>query len=62
MLLPGMVTIMSDWNLIETEDRRALSKQMAGWAEKFPDVPVDVIVSPGRPGTQAALRRVPGRS
>jgi hypothetical protein len=45
MLLPGMATIMSDWNLIETEERRALSKQMTGWAEKFLGVPGDVIVS-----------------
>lgn len=45
MLLPGMATIMSDWNLIETEERRVLSEQMAGWAEKFPGVPVEAIVS-----------------
>jgi len=43
--MPGLVTIMADWNLIETEERRALSEQMAGGAEKFPGVPVDVIVS-----------------
>jgi nucleotide-binding universal stress UspA family protein len=45
ILLPGMATIMAEWNLLETEERRALSEEMAGWAEKFPAVPVEVIVS-----------------
>jgi nucleotide-binding universal stress UspA family protein len=49
MLLPGMATIMADWNLVETEERRALSEKMAGWAEKFPGVPVEVIVSRDAP-------------
>ena len=45
LLLPGLTRIMADWNLIETEERRALSEQMAGWTEKFPGVPVEVVVS-----------------
>ena len=59
--MPGLVTIMADWNLIETEERRALSGADGGWAEKFPGVPVDAIAA-GTAWRTACSRRAPGRS
>ena len=49
ILLPGMPKIMAHWNPTEAEERRAVSEQMAGWAEKFPGVPVEVVVSRDNP-------------
>lgn len=40
---------MLDWTAIEAEERQLLSQRLAGWAEKYPDVQVEELVTCGRP-------------
>lgn len=40
---------MLDWKAIETEERQVLSQRLAGWAEKYPDVEVEQLVTCDRP-------------
>jgi nucleotide-binding universal stress UspA family protein len=40
---------MLDWGAIETEERQVLSQRLAGWAEKYPDVRVEQLVTCDRP-------------
>ncbi|WP_024805861.1 universal stress protein [Nocardia sp. BMG51109] len=39
-------------NEIETDERAALAERLAGWQEKFPDVPVRREVGPAAPATE----------
>src|SRR5690606_3692092 len=43
-----MATLL-DWDAIETEERALLAERLAGWAEKYPDVPVRRVVTRERP-------------
>ncbi|TWF75123.1 nucleotide-binding universal stress UspA family protein [Pseudonocardia hierapolitana] len=43
------VAPLLDWDGIETEEREALSERLAGWGEKYPDVPVRRVVTKDRP-------------
>lgn len=38
-----------DWDAIEITERELLSKRLAGWAEKYPDVPVERLITRDRP-------------
>lgn len=36
--------IAFDWSAVEQDERRLLAQRLAGWQEKYPDVPVDRVV------------------
>jgi len=38
-----------DWEAIEAEERKLLSERLAGWADRYPDVPVERLVTRDRP-------------
>jgi nucleotide-binding universal stress UspA family protein len=38
-----------DWEAIENDERLVLAERLAGWAEKYPDVVVERVVTRGRP-------------
>lgn len=38
-----------DWEAIEDDERLLLAERLAGWAEKYPDVAVERVVTRGRP-------------
>jgi nucleotide-binding universal stress UspA family protein len=38
-----------DWQLIETREEAKLAERLAGWQEKYPDVPVSRVVTRDRP-------------
>ncbi|MCU1662855.1 MAG: UspA protein [Pseudonocardia sp.] len=44
-----MTAPLLDWDAIETEERQLLADRLAGWAEKYPDVRVEYLVSCGPP-------------
>jgi nucleotide-binding universal stress UspA family protein len=47
---PGvMLPVVYDPQLVEQEERLVLAESMAGWAEKFPDVPIEPTVVRGHP-------------
>ncbi|NUT49332.1 MAG: universal stress protein [Saccharothrix sp.] len=48
-----------DWSEVEEEQRRLLAERLAGWQEKYPDVPVTRAVVRDRP-TRALLRAADG--
>ncbi|EFV13920.1 universal stress protein [Segniliparus rugosus] len=48
--------LLIDWASIETKERALLSEQLAGWREKYPDVPVRTEVTRDRPN-HALLER-----
>ncbi|SHK74930.1 Nucleotide-binding universal stress protein, UspA family [Pseudonocardia thermophila] len=39
---------MIDWDVVETEEELQLAERLAGWGEKYPDVPVERLVTRGR--------------
>ena len=43
------VAPLLDLNGIETEEREVLAERLAGWGEKYPDVPVQRVVTKERP-------------
>jgi nucleotide-binding universal stress UspA family protein len=43
------VAPLLDWDAIETEEREVLAERLAGWGEKYPDVPVQPIVTKDGP-------------
>lgn len=45
-----------DWDTIETGARQLLSGQLDGWAQKYPDVPVELVITRDRPA-QALLQQ-----
>lgn len=44
------VAPLLDWESLETEEAEVLAERLAGWGEKYPDVPVRRVVSKDRPG------------
>ncbi|MFB9907617.1 universal stress protein [Allokutzneria oryzae] len=51
--------LMLDWAAIEDEARLLLAERLAGWQEKFPDVPVRRVVGKGT-APRALLRHAAG--
>ncbi|GAA0904948.1 universal stress protein [Pseudonocardia zijingensis] len=45
---PTMAPLL-DWDAIENDEREVLAERLAGWAEKYPDVHVQRLVSRDRP-------------
>ena len=45
---PTMAPLI-DWDAAEAEEREVLAERLAGWAEKYPDVPVRGLVARDRP-------------
>jgi nucleotide-binding universal stress UspA family protein len=41
--------VVLDWDAIEADEREVLAQRLAGWGEKYPDVPVQRIVARDRP-------------
>jgi nucleotide-binding universal stress UspA family protein len=41
--------VMVDWKSVEEEEQRVLAERLAGWQEKYPDVSVQRVFTPGRP-------------
>jgi nucleotide-binding universal stress UspA family protein len=48
-----------DWEAIEVDERVVLGERLAGWAEKYPDVPVRRVVTRDRPA-HALLKEAVG--
>ncbi|MFD7658163.1 universal stress protein [Actinosynnema sp. NPDC059797] len=48
-----------DWSQVEDEQRRLLAERLAGWQEKYPDVPVTRVVVRDRP-VRALLQAADG--
>jgi nucleotide-binding universal stress UspA family protein len=44
MFDPSLAGVVADWDVVERAERRVLSEQVGGWAEKFPDTPVELLV------------------
>ena len=49
LLFDSRVAPVLDWEAIETGEREVLAERLAGWSEKFPDVPVRRVVYRDRP-------------
>ncbi|MGH4011496.1 MAG: universal stress protein [Pseudonocardiaceae bacterium] len=49
MLAEPSLDPLFDWEAIETREREVLAERLAGWAEKYPDVQVQRIVTRDRP-------------
>ncbi|GAA0909380.1 universal stress protein [Pseudonocardia zijingensis] len=45
LLVDPAVAPLLDWDAIEDGERQLLAERLAGWAEKFPDVPVRRVVT-----------------
>jgi nucleotide-binding universal stress UspA family protein len=43
------VASVLDWDAVETEEAELLAERLAGWGEKYPDVPVRRVVTKDRP-------------
>jgi nucleotide-binding universal stress UspA family protein len=46
---PGDVRVAAQWRELADRAKRALAERLAGWTEKYPDVPVQRIVNHDRP-------------
>lgn len=46
---PAMSAVLIDWDVVEAEERRVLAEHVGVWAEKFPEVPVELVVTRDRP-------------
>lgn len=40
---------LPDWDAVEADEQRLLSQRLAAWSEKYPDVPVESLVTRDRP-------------
>jgi nucleotide-binding universal stress UspA family protein len=49
MFDPSLAGVVADWDVVERAERRALSEQVGGWAEKFPDTSVALLVRRDQP-------------
>ena len=49
MFDPSLAGVVADWDVVERAERRVLSEQVGGWAEKFPDTPVELLVRRDQP-------------
>jgi nucleotide-binding universal stress UspA family protein len=46
---PAMAAVMVDWDAVESGERQVLSERVGVWAEKFPGVPVELLVTRDQP-------------
>ena len=46
---PAMAAVMPSWDVIEAEERKVLADQVGVWAEKFPDVVIELQVTRDQP-------------
>jgi nucleotide-binding universal stress UspA family protein len=46
---PAMAAVMIDWDTVEAEERKVLSERVGAWTEKFPGVPVELLVVRDQP-------------
>jgi nucleotide-binding universal stress UspA family protein len=46
---PAMAVVMPSWDVLEAEERQALADQVGVWAQKFPDVVVELLVRRDQP-------------
>lgn len=53
------VGLLMDWEAIEAEEQAVLGERLAGWAQKYPDVPVRRVVTRDGP-THALLTEAAG--
>ena len=49
MFDPSLAGVVGDWDVVERAERRVLSEQVGGWAEKFPDTSVELVVRRDQP-------------
>jgi nucleotide-binding universal stress UspA family protein len=49
MFDPSLAGVVVDWDAVESEERRVLSEQVSGWADKFPDTSVELLVRRDQP-------------
>jgi nucleotide-binding universal stress UspA family protein len=49
MFDPSLAGVVADWDVVERAERRVLSEQVGGWAAKFPDTPVELLVRRDQP-------------
>jgi nucleotide-binding universal stress UspA family protein len=49
LLVDPAVAPLLDWDAIEADERRLLAERLAGWSEKYPDVPVEPLITRDRP-------------
>jgi nucleotide-binding universal stress UspA family protein len=49
MFDPSLAGVVVDWDAVESVERRVLSERVSGWADKFPEVPVELIVRRDQP-------------
>ena len=49
VLVDATMAPLLDWNVIDSDEREVLAERLAGWTEKYPDVPVRRLVARDRP-------------
>jgi nucleotide-binding universal stress UspA family protein len=49
VLVDATMAPLLDWNVIDADEREVLAERLAGWTEKYPDVPVRRLVARDRP-------------
>ena len=49
MFDPSLAGVVGDWDVVERAERRVFSEQVGGWAEKFPDTSVELLVRRDQP-------------
>ena len=50
VLVDATMAPLLDWDVIDSDEREVLAERLAGWTEKYPDVPVRRLVARDRPG------------
>jgi nucleotide-binding universal stress UspA family protein len=45
----SLLAVETSWDAVESEERRVLSEQVGGWADKFPDTCVEQLVTRDQP-------------
>ena len=49
VLVDATMAPLLDWDVIDSDEREVLAERLAGWSEKYPDVPVRRLVARDRP-------------
>ena len=49
VLVDATMAPLLDWDVIDSDEREVLAERLAGWTEKYPDVPVRRLVARDRP-------------
>jgi len=49
VLVDATMAPLLDWEVIDSDEREVLAERLAGWTEKYPDVPVRRLVARDRP-------------